>query len=218
MRVARYFVSVLLVTTVSTGARAAETPAQAADAPENETKMKTPTQIVDETVDRVLKILGDPEYKNPTTKPKLREKVRSIILGQVDMVTVSNLTLANYRKKFSPEQLKEFRAVFSQLLFSTYVAHLEEYTDEKVVTVKSEQLSESRVVVKTKTITDTKTIPVDYSFAKQGKRWMLYDVHIEGVSLVKNYRSQFRQILLNKSADEFLARLKNKVKENEANL
>ena len=179
---------------------------------------KTPVQIVDETVAKVLKIFGDPEYKKPERKPQMRAVVRSTILEQVDMDTVAALTLSTFHKKFTDAQLKKFHALFSQLLFATYIKHLEKYTDEKVVIVDSKNLSDSRVQVFTKTITDTAEIPVDFSFVRLKERWMLYDVHIEGVSLIRNYRTQFREILVNRSVDEFLVRLDKKVKENEAAL
>lgn len=214
----RSFSIALLLAVSSPGPFAkAATPPPAATAAK-ETKIKTPHEIVDQTVAKVLKILGDPEYKKASEKPKMREKVRVVILQQVDMKTVSALTLANYRKKFSEDQLTKFSASFSRLLFSAYITHLEKYTDEKVVIVESKKLSDTRELVRTKTVTATKEIPVDYSFLKQGKKWMLYDVRVEGVSLIKNYRTQFRELLLKCSAEEFLVRLEKKVKQNEANL
>jgi phospholipid transport system substrate-binding protein len=148
----------------------------------------------------------------------MREKVRRAILVVVDMRTVSMLTLSNYRRKFSEKQFEQFMERFSHLLFVTYITHLEKHSNEKVEVVGTEDLSETRMRVKTKTITTNKEIPIDFSFLKQEDRWLLYDVHVEGVSLVKNYRSQFREILLNRSVGEFLERLKEKVEENEKDL
>ena len=148
----------------------------------------------------------------------MREKIRSMLLETVDIKTVSVLTLANYRSKFSNEQFEKFSELFSRLLFSTYITHLEKYSDEKVLITGTESLSDTRIVVKTNTVSSTKQIPIEFSFLKEGQKWLLYDVHIEGVSLVRNYRSQFREILLNKSADQFLERLRSKVDENENKL
>lgn len=180
--------------------------------------LREPSKIVDETVAEVIAILEDPKFKEKSHKRAMREKVRTIILGVTDMDVVSQLTLANYRKKFSDKQFKEFTEVFAQLLFTTYIEHLEKYTDEKVVITGTRKLTETRIIVKTDTLTDTRTIPVEYSFIKQGKSWKLYDVQIEGVSLIKNYRSQFREILIQQSPKEFLERLTRKVRENEEKL
>jgi phospholipid transport system substrate-binding protein len=67
-------------------------------------------------------------------------------------------------------------------------------------------------------VSSTKQMPIDFSFLKQDEKWLLYDVRVEGVSLVKNYRTQFREILLNKSADQFIERVRDKVNENENKL
>ena len=131
------------------------------------------------------------------------------------MDTVGQLTLANFKRKFSDEQYKRFVKLFEDLLFSTYITHLEKYSGEEVVVKGTEKLTDSRIDVKTDTVTDTRKIPVDFSFIRKDDRWQLYDVHIEGISLIKNYRSQFRELLINRSADEFIDRLEKKVEEND---
>jgi phospholipid transport system substrate-binding protein len=181
-------------------------------------RAKESVEIVRQTVVKVLRILGDPSYQDSSQKKKMREQIRSILLGIVDRNDVSMLTLANYRSKFSNEQFETFSKLFSRLIFSTYIAHLETYSDEKVHIVGAETPSDSRVLVKTKTVSSTKQMPIDFSFLKQDEKWLLYDVRVEGVSLVKNYRTQFREILLNKSADQFIERVRDKVNENENKL
>ncbi len=174
-----------------------------------------PARIVDVTVSRVLEFIVRPEYKNPAMKKANREKVRDMILAVVNMNAVASLTLANFRGKFSDEQFQTFKEVFSQLLFTTYITHLEKYSGQRVVIGETEKPAPGRAVVKTKTIASDKEIPVDLSFALQDGEWKLYDIRIEGVSLVQNYRSQFREILLKRTPEQFLQQLKDKVKENE---
>jgi phospholipid transport system substrate-binding protein len=218
MRALKLLFVVFVAVSFTTGSLAQE-PVKAAEPGERKIeKPKKPDEIVDDTVARVLKILGDPDYDKPDKKPVMREKVRKTILAQVDMDLVSVLTLAQFRKKLSKEQFEKFTDLFSRLLFTTYITHLEKYSDEKVVIVGTDNVSDTKTRVKTKTITDTREIPVDYSFALQGKRWWLYDIHVEGVSLVRNYRTQFREILLKKSPEEFLEQVAEKVKENEKKL
>jgi len=194
------------------GLLAARAGAEAAKRP------KEPARIVDETVTKVIGLLEDPVYKSPSERAKRREKIRLIMLDAVDMDTLTALTLANFKGKFSPAQLEKFQDLFSRLIFSTYITHLESYSGEKVVVIGAENQTASRVRVRTKTVTDTKEIPVEFSFTIIGDEWKLYDVYIEGVSLVKNYRSQFREILVNRSAEQFLERLRQKVEENEKEL
>lgn len=188
------------------------------DDPKKPVKQMEPAEIVDVTTAKVIKILEDPEFKQDEHKKELREKVRKILVEQVDMNTVSTLTLARYRNKFSDAQFKKFMETFERLLFATYIKHLEKYTNERIVVLETEKKTPTRAEVKTKTVTDTRDIPVDFSFIKLGKLWKLYDVQIEGVSLIRNYRSQFREILINSTAEELLKRLADKVVENEKNL
>lgn len=212
------FLCVLTITSLVCSVRAADAAPPPDDATTSETKPRQPREVVEDVVAKVMTILKDPVYKEPGKKMAMREKIQFSLLSSVDIKTVCSLTLANYRKNFSEEQFKKFSDLFSRLLFSTYISHLEKHTNEKVVTLEVKNLSGSRALVKTKTLTDTKDIPIDFSLIKQGNKWLLYDVHIEGVSLVVNYRSQFREILLNHSPAQFLERLEEKVKENEKNL
>ncbi len=215
----RSFVIGVIATMLFAGPAAASEASKGSENPEKkEAKPLEPRQIVEKTRDAVIKILGDPAYDDPKKKPAMREKVRKLLVDSVDMKTVSMLTLANFRKKFSDKEFEQFSKVFERLLFATYITHLEKYTNEKMPVVGTKRSSQSREVVHTKTITDTNEIPVDFYFIQQGKFWKLYDVHIEGVSLIKNYRSQFREILLNSSAEQLIARLEKKVKENEERL
>jgi phospholipid transport system substrate-binding protein len=192
--------------------------ANAAEESTSGTTAKAPEQIVNETVAKVQKVLQDPGYNDPAKKKMMREKVRAIILSVGDMKSVCILTLADYRKKFSDEQFEKFKDLFSRLLFTTYISHLEKNPYGKVIIQRTEKPSETRLRVKTKTVTDAGETPVDFSFVKLGKNWMLYDIHIEGVSMLGNYRTQFREILMKKSPDQFLEQLRGKVKENEENL
>ena len=179
---------------------------------------KAPADVVNETTEKVLKVLEDPGYKDAQKRKDLREQIRSILLSVADMERISVLTLANYKSKFSDEQFKQFTETFSRLLFATYISNIEKYNGEKVLILETKEVGEARVMVKTKVTSDVKDIPIDYSLAQEEGQWKVYDIYVEGVSLVKNYRPQFREILLNKSAADFLARIEKKVKENEEKL
>jgi phospholipid transport system substrate-binding protein len=120
------------------------------------------------------------------------------------------LTLANYRSKFSDEQFSRFKEEFSTLLFKTYIANLEKYTSENVVILKTERITAAKVTVVTKIKSDDKEIPVDFGMAQKESGWVLYDVKVEGISMVQNYREQFRELLGNRTPDKFLERLKEK--------
>jgi len=194
--------------------KAAESQPAAAAKPSDDAA-KDPATLVRGTVDKILAILQKPEYKDADKRKALREEIRRTLLSVANMERLATLTLANYKSKLSSEQYQKFLDLFSQLLFSTYIKRIEEYTDEKVEILKTTKDGDTRAVVQTTVITDAQRYPVDYSLAKDGDIWTFYDVKIEGVGLVQNYRTQFREMLVNDSPDKFLERIEKKVAENE---
>ena len=175
-----------------------------------------PEGVVRVTVDQVLDILRRKNYRENLQKH--RDEIRDTILRSVAMDTVGRLTLSNYISKFSDEEFQEFLHVFASLLLSNYIVHLEKYTDEKVVIDGVRNVSDTRKRVETRTVSDTKEIPIDFSMAEIDGRWMIYDLRVEGVSLVSNFRKQFRSILLRNPPSVLIERIREKVKENETKL
>ena len=180
-----------------------------------------PVGVIRKTVESVLEILENSDREDPSARKTTRENIRKILVEAIDIDSVAALTLGMYRKtKFSDAQFKEFVVVFSKILFSTYISHLEEYSNEKihirdVKEFKTRAGSMPKVQVLTKVVSESGETPLDYSMFKRDGKWLIYDIRIEGVSLVVNYRSQFREILRRDSAQDLLARMEKKVRENE---
>ncbi|MBW1696246.1 MAG: ABC transporter substrate-binding protein [Deltaproteobacteria bacterium] len=174
-----------------------------------------PVDALKAPIDEVIRILKDPQYNDAAKKSVQREKIWNIIQGIFDFKEISMRTLAGNWKKLSPEQQKEFINVFSRFLGNIYLDRIQSgYSDEKIVYESQEMLSETKAVVKTKIVRDNNMeIPVDYRMRKRGNTWKIYDVRIEGVSLVKNYRTQFKQILMKETPDQLIERIKRKVEE-----
>uniref|UniRef100_I2Q0D4 ABC-type transport system involved in resistance to organic solvents, auxiliary component n=1 Tax=Desulfovibrio sp. U5L TaxID=596152 RepID=I2Q0D4_9BACT len=164
------------------------------------------TETLSTSVDRIIGLLADPAYKNPNTRPAMRAKLISLIDGIFDMTELSRRALGAEWNKFSPEQQTRFVAAFGQLLQNTYLDKIESYTDEKVQYLKEQELGSGKAEVDTKVVGKGKEIPIAYRLVDRGG-WKVYDVVIEGVSLVQNYRSQFGQILVNESPDALIARI-----------
>lgn len=188
-----------------------------ASSAEEKTSPKTPLELVQTTIDEALDILQDPTLKAEAKKTERREKIRTVLLDVFDMDTVAALSLSTYRKKFSPEELEKFTEVFSRLLFVTYISHIEIYSDEEVQIGEPKTVTATKIVVPTTILSKNGPIPVDYSLFKAGDHWKVYDVKIEGVSLVKNYRSQFREILVKRKPAELIKQLEKKASKNEEN-
>jgi len=176
-----------------------------------------PTDTLQLHIDEVVSILKDPQYQTDAQKDQQREKIWKIIRQIFDFERISKLSLGKYWKDFNSKQLKEFTDLFTDLLGDTYLKKIQgEYKNEKVNYLSQEIGSGSnsdKAQVKTKIVRENIEIPVDYSMWDNKGMWRIYDVKIEGVSLVKNYRNQFQKILLNKTPDQLIEKLKNKLED-----
>ena len=113
--------------------------------------------------------------------------------------------------KLNTGQQKEFTELYTSILEDAYVDKIVTYTDEKVLYSKENQLTEKTVEVQTTIVTKKCDIPIFYRVIQKGIEWRVYDVVIEGVSLINNYRTQFREILANKTPEALLETLRKKV-------
>jgi len=161
-------------------------------------------------IDNVIAILSDASLKGPAKRTIRQDKLRSVADGFFDWRELSRRAAAEGWKKFTPKQQDDFVGSFSELLQKTYVRKLEKYNNEKVVYL-AEQIADNQAFLKTQVALKDKTIPINYVMIKSDK-WMVYDVVIEGVSLVKNYRTQFAKILSKETPDALIQRIKDKIK------
>jgi phospholipid transport system substrate-binding protein len=173
----------------------------------------TAKETVEVQVNKVLSALADPGFKDKPRDAKI-EKIRSIVNEIFDYNELSKRTLGRGWTKFNTEQQNEFVKLFSDLLEKTYADRLLSYSNEKVVFEKESMLREGQAEVTSNVLTgDGKKIPLDYRLIQKSGNWRVYDVIIEGISLVKNYRDQFRDILAKDSPEEVLKMLRDKVAE-----
>jgi phospholipid transport system substrate-binding protein len=170
-----------------------------------------PKDDLKESIEQVLAVLRNPAYKGEKNQKIRREKLRAAIQPRFDFAEMAKRSLARYWKKRTQAERKEFVSIFTDLLERSYVDKIESYTDEKIV-YPSERIEDSRYAdVKTKIVTSTgRDIPIDYRLFKTQTGWRVYDVVIEGVSLVSNYRGQFKRIIRKESYAELVKRLKRK--------
>jgi len=171
----------------------------------------TAKETVEVQVNKVLKTLAEPAFKDQPRDAKIT-KIRSIVNEIFDYTELSKRTLGREWAKFNTPQQDEFVKLFGDLLEKTYADRLLSYSNEKVVFDRESMLREGQAEVTSSIITgDGKKIPLDYRLIKKDAGWRVYDVIIEGISLVKNYRDQFRDILAKDSPEEVLKMLRDKV-------
>jgi phospholipid transport system substrate-binding protein len=170
-----------------------------------------PTEQVKQTVDEVIKILNNKELKKPENSKTRSARIREVIEKGFDFAEMAKRSLGIYWKQRTPEEQKEFVSLFSDLLEDTYIRKIERYENEKVTYV-GERTEGQYSTVKTEILgTNGVEVPVDYRIFMKGQKWEVYDIVIEGVSLVNNYRSQFYQIIGSGSYADLAKRLKAKV-------
>jgi len=171
-----------------------------------------PLDTVKMHVDNVLSVLRDPSLKSESAKKLKKDKIRTISEKMFDFTELSKRTLAQNWSRFTPEQQKEFISLYRTLLEDTYSDKIMMYSDEKILFTKEIPLTEITVEVQSTVIRRTEEVPINYRVILKDGVWMVYDVVIEGVSLINNYRSQFREILANKPPESLLETLRKKVK------
>ena len=164
-------------------------------------------------VEKIVATLQKPGFKDQPREEQI-SNIRRIINTVFDYSELSRRTLGRGWKKFSPDQKTKFISLFSELLENTYADRVLAYTDEKIDFGDEVELKKNRVEVKSTIITKSNTsVPLNYRMIQKDGSWKVYDVVIEGISLVQNYRSQFREILAQKSPEELINTLEEKVRE-----
>ena len=172
-----------------------------------------PLNTVQGHVNNVLNVLRDPALQGEANKEAKEKKIESIADQMFDYIALSKLTLGRSWKEFNKEQQKEFVSLYRSILEKAYMDKILSYTDEKVLFDKEMMLSEIKAEVQTRIITKSAEIPINYRVYLKDGQWRVYDVIIEGISLIKNYRTQFREILANNPPEEVLKILREKTGE-----
>lgn len=171
-----------------------------------------PLDTVQANVNKVFEVLRDPKLKAASAKEMKKERLRSIYNGMFDGVELSKRTLTRNWNKLNEAQRQEFVQLFQQVLEKAYIDRILSYTNEKVVFDKENAISKNQVEVQTKIITASKEVPIAYRTILVSGTWKVYDVVIENVSLVMNYRTQFNDILAKNTPEQLLEILRKKVK------
>ena len=172
-----------------------------------------PLNTTQVNVNKVLDVLRDPNLKSESAKETKKQKLRSIYKGMFNEIEFSKRTLARNWDKLNAAQQGEFILLFEQVLEKTYIDKILSYTTEKIDFYKESIKSEKLAEVQTKVITSSKEIPIFYRLIQKDGAWRVYDVVVENVSLVQNYRTQFNDILAKNTPEQLLEILRKKVKE-----
>jgi len=164
-----------------------------------------PTDTIKAHVEEVMNVL-----KASVDEDAKKADIRNIAGRMFDFSSMSKATLGKNWGNLNEDQRSEFIRLLRSMLENAYISKMLGYTDEKAVFIKERALSETRVEVQSNLITGNTEIPMHYRMLRLDNQWKVYDVNIEGVSLIKNYRSQFREILAKQSPEELLQIMRDK--------
>jgi phospholipid transport system substrate-binding protein len=171
-----------------------------------------PTDLVRQTTDQTLKILEDPQFQAPDRQAERQERLHKIADQVFDWQEIARRALAVHWRERTPQEQQEFVALFKDLIEGTYMNRLESAVQEKrEVQYVGEQVEGNRAAVKTVVVTRrNQQVPIEYRLHQVGGRWLIYDVLVEGISLINNYRSQFNRIITSSSYKDLVQKMKNR--------
>jgi phospholipid transport system substrate-binding protein len=172
-----------------------------------------PTEQLRTQIDRVIKTLEDPELLKEHRAVERRKAVRKIAEEIFDFPETAKRSLGRHWAARTPAERDEFVKLFADLMERSYISKIELYGGEKIG-FSGDTVEGDIATVKSRIVTKGGSeIPIDYRMLRKGDRWLVYDVSIEGVSLVANYRTQFNKIIQTSSYQELVKKLKTKQEE-----
>jgi phospholipid transport system substrate-binding protein len=171
----------------------------------------SPTVQIKSTVDQVIQILTNPQIQGEGRKQERRKRLREVIFARFDFQEMAQRSLGAHWQRRTPEEQTEFIKVFSDLLEQTYVDKIESYNNEKFI-YANERIDGPYAEVSSKMRTSKgEEFTINYKLHRVGEDWRVYDLVIENISLINNYRSQFNRILTSSTYDELVSRIKTKL-------
>ena len=168
------------------------------------------TESVKQTIDSVVGIVSREDLKNNEKKAERRALIREIVSKKFSYYEMSRRALSKHWKERTAEEKKEFIDLFGKLLENSYANKIENYTGEKIIYV-DEKKKGNVALVKTILQKNNDEVPVNYKLVKLDNDWKIYDFIVEGVSMIKNYRTQFKKIIHKSSYEELVSKLKKKL-------
>jgi phospholipid transport system substrate-binding protein len=169
-----------------------------------------PTDQLREYTDAVVRVLEDPALRSEDKKPERRAAVRKLATDVFDVQETARRALGPHWQQRTPAEREEFVHLFADLLEQTYISKIDLFGGEKL-RFTQEQIDGDNAIVRARVMTKQQTeVPVEARMLRRGDRWLIYDIAIENISLIGNYRSQFDRIIRTSSYDDLVKRLRNR--------
>lgn len=171
-----------------------------------------PTDNIKACTDRLLAVVSNAALKAPEMKGERERMIMKMVDEVFNWEEFSKRALAKNWNERTPEEKKEFVSLFRQLVADTYMEKTYQYSGENITYLDEKIDGDHGIVTSVFNASDGKQIPVEYRMMNKGGSWRVYDLYIEGVSLVSNYRSQFNEFISSSAYEDLVKRLKEKLK------
>lgn len=171
-----------------------------------------PQARVKETLAAVSAVLKDPGLQGPEKEALRKQRVRQIIFDTFDFETMAPQSLGPHWTNLTPQQRKEFVSLFRDLFEGSYNSLVLKFMGKRETIYGDESVKNNQAVVQTILRGEGEELPVDYRLTYDGKRWAMFDVVVDGVSLARNYRAQFSKIIQTSSYETLVQKMRAKVK------
>ncbi|MBV5306392.1 MAG: ABC transporter substrate-binding protein [Desulfobulbaceae bacterium] len=168
-----------------------------------------PTEEIKPTLNAIISILLDPALKGEENKIERRAKIMAHVNSGFDFREMSQRVIGKEWRELTPEKQDHFQKLFTKLLENAYIGKFESYSGQEIQFL-GERIKDDRAIVATQIENNGQFIPIDYVMIKKEVKWMVYDINIEGVSLVRNYMEQFKAILRRDKFDGLVKLLEDK--------
>lgn len=167
-----------------------------------------PTDQLKSSVEQIVKVLEDPALKADSRVKDRRAAIRKEAEVVFDFTETAKRALGRHWQGLSEKDRQEFTGLFTDLIERAYISKIERYSGERIA-YAGEAVDGGLATVRTRFVTKQGTeVPVDYRMQQRGDRWLVYDVSVEGVSLINNYRTQFDKIIQTSSYAELVRKMK----------
>jgi phospholipid transport system substrate-binding protein len=208
-----YLLALALLSLLHVSAAAAESRAQpAGNAALSAEHGVSPAALIEDTVEQLLVRLNDDAVATAERSERLYELVKDLVVPHLDMPRIAHIVLGKYARRVDGANLETFTGEFQTLLVRTYTSSLMAYQGERVDVSQAAAVSARGTATVDLRVYRADGAPIEISFLTHNRRgpWLVYDIRIEGISLVGNYRSEFSSILRNQGVEGLINSLKNR--------
>ncbi len=169
-----------------------------------------PTDQIRDAVEKAIAIIKDPELKTEQKRDERLNRLRKVIYPRFDFAEMSKRVLGFHWRRLTPSERKEFTRIFTDLLEQSYIRYIDSYNEDKFIFLK-EKRDGRYAEVGTRILTSKgEEFSVNYKTHLVNGEWKIYDIVAENISMVNNYRSQFKRVLSKSSYEELVSRINKK--------